>query len=89
MCQSKEKNFEQLAAVGDTIKKQATSLGFTDIMDYAELIRLWGSKRDTHDRPNEDEDLALREIAKAFETIETCHFALRAALRIFYGTNLP
>lgn len=82
---SKEKDLDQLSALGHFLKGSSVTLGLTKVKDSCEKIQHFGARKDeTGQLDEEDDEKSLERLAETIESAKTEFHDVEKVLRRFY-----
>lgn len=83
---SKERNLDELSALGHFLKGSSATLGMTKVKDSCEKIQHYGARKDASGTETvSDDDLSLDRIQATIKQAKTEYKSAQRLLRAFYG----
>lgn len=80
----KDRDLEQLSSLGHFLKGSSATLGLIKIRDGCEKIQRYGKNENVDGSPEPDDDLCLKRIDEALETVKTDYREAESALKKFF-----
>lgn len=83
----KEKDLLELSKLGHFLKGSSATLGFNKVRDNCQIIQQYGHKQNLDGSPEDDEEVCVKKITTAVETLRTDMAELTRVLRAFFGRD--
>lgn len=80
-----EKDLSELSSLGHFLKGSSATLGFNKVRDSCQIIQQYGHKQTVDGTAEPDEEICLKKIKDAVETVKVDFADLEKELKAFFG----
>lgn len=84
-----DKDLDELSSLGHFLKGSSATLGFNKVRDSCQVIQQYGHKLNLDGTPETDEEVCLKKITDALETVKVDFADLEKDLKAFFNSSEP